>query len=162
VSAVKWVTELGSGPVTGGVVLAAVVYLVARRKPMEAGVLVAGSLLTYFAVRIAKAAEARPRPEGGLVPVESLSFPSGHAAYAVAYIAVTVAVVHVLPHFLYRAGAVVVSVLLAAVIGLSRVYLHVHYFSDVVAGAALAAAIFATCGLAGMVVAFLRQNQRQS
>jgi undecaprenyl-diphosphatase len=162
VSVVKVVTDVGSAPVTGAVVLAAVVYLLVRRELMEVGVLVVGSALTYTAVGVAKAAEGRPRPAGGLVPVENLSFPSGHAAYAVAYVAVTVAVVRVLPHFLYRAAAVVVSVVIAGLVGLSRVYLQVHYFSDVLAGWALGAAIFATCGLVAMVVAFVRQNPRTS
>jgi len=72
--------------------------------------------------------------------------------------AVALAVVHVLPSFVYRAAVVVAAVALAAAIGLSRVYLHVHYLSDVLAGWGLAAAAFAGCGLVAMIVAFVRQN----
>jgi undecaprenyl-diphosphatase len=160
VSAVRVTTEAGSVPVVGGVVLAAVIYLLARREVMEAAVLVVASLITYGAVNVAKAQVARPRPEGALYDPSTLSFPSGHAAYSVAYVAVTVAVVRVLPHFIYRAAAVTVSLVVAAAVGLSRVYLEVHYLSDVLAGWGLAAAIFATCALVAMIVAFVRQNPR--
>ena len=47
---------------------------------------------------------------------------------------------------------------LAAAIGLSRVYLGVHYLSDVTAGWALGAAAFAACAAVAMVVTHLRQN----
>jgi undecaprenyl-diphosphatase len=52
-------------------------------------------------------------------------------------------------------GALVLSV----GIGLSRVYLHVHYLSDVLAGWGLSAAIFALCGMIAVIVAFMRQNE---
>jgi membrane protein DedA with SNARE-associated domain/membrane-associated phospholipid phosphatase len=155
----KAVTALGSAQVTGAVLATAIVYLLARRKVLEAVTLGVGGVLTYFAVQVAKAAEARPRPAGGLIEVSSLSFPSGHAAYAITYVAVAAAIVHVLPHFVYRAALVVAAVVLAAVIGLSRVYLHVHYLSDVLAGWGLGLAIFAGCGLVAMIIGFIRQNR---
>jgi undecaprenyl-diphosphatase len=73
-----------------------------------------------------------------------------------------VAIVRVLPNFIYRAAFVTVAVAVAAVVGLSRVYLHVHYLSDVLAGWGLGLAIFAGCGLVAMVVAFIRQNRRST
>ena len=47
---------------------------------------------------------------------------------------------------------------LAALIGLSRVLLSVHYLSDVLAGWGLSAAIFAGLGLVAMIVAYIRHN----
>jgi undecaprenyl-diphosphatase len=47
---------------------------------------------------------------------------------------------------------------LAAVIGLTRVYLRAHYISDVMGGWGLGAAIFSLAGMAALVVAFLRHN----
>jgi undecaprenyl-diphosphatase len=61
-----------------------------------------------------------------------------------------------------RATAVVVAgFALTALIGLSRVYLQVHYLSDVNAGWALGAAAFSLCALVGLVVSQLRQNPVQ-
>ena len=54
--------------------------------------LVVGLALVYVAVHMTKAAIDRPRPAGPLVEHDRLaSFPSGHAAYATAWVAVAVA-----------------------------------------------------------------------
>ena len=61
-----------------------------------------------------------------------------------------------------QATAVVVSgIALTAVIGLSRVYLNVHYLSDVSAGWALGAAAFSFCAAIGLFVSQVRQTGRQ-
>jgi undecaprenyl-diphosphatase len=61
-----------------------------------------------------------------------------------------------------RATAVVVTgIAMTALVGLSRVYLDVHYLSDVNAGWALGAAAFSFCALVGLVVSQVRQNPEQ-
>jgi len=158
VDAAEVLTRLGSLPVTGLVTAVAVTYLVTRREAVEAGTLVIASVLTFAGVHIAKAAEDRPRPIGGLVGTEGSSFPSGHAAYAVVYVAIAVALARAFPGFVYRAGVVIGALVLAAVVGLTRIYLRAHFLSDVLAGWGLAAAIFAICGMVAMIVAFFRHN----
>jgi undecaprenyl-diphosphatase len=127
---------------------------------IEALVLVGGLAISSTLMHAIKAAEDRPRPAGQLVETASSSFPSGHATYAVAYVAVAVAVARALPSTTGRVAVVVVALVVAAAIGLSRIYLHAHYLSDVVAGWGLGAAVFALCAIAGLIVAHLRQNQR--
>jgi membrane-associated phospholipid phosphatase len=53
---------------------------------------------------------------------------------------------------------VTAAIVLAALIGLTRVYLQVHYLSDVAAGAGLAAALYALCGMGALIVAYVRHN----
>ena len=55
-----------------------------------------------------------------------------------------------------------VGAALAVAIGLSRVYLRVHYLSDVGGGWALGLAAFSLCGAIALVVDYLRQNYRGS
>ena len=53
-------------------------------------------------------------------------------------------------------------VVLAVLVGATRVYLRAHYVSDVLGGFGLAAAVFAVCGTVAVVVAFLRHNARSA
>lgn len=158
IDAATAVTTLGAAQVAGVVVAVAAIFLLVRRQAMEGLTLLVAALVTYGAVRWVKAAEARPRPPDGVVETHGPSFPSGHAAYSVAYVAVVVALVRALPSFTHRAALVIGSIALGALIGLSRVLLGVHYLSDVLAGWGLAAAIFASLGLVAMVVAYIRHN----
>ena len=50
------------------------------------------------------------------------------------------------------------GIAITALIGLSRVYLGVHYLSDVSAGWALGSICFSACAAVALVVATLRQN----
>jgi membrane-associated phospholipid phosphatase len=81
---------------------------------------------------------ARPRPDDPLEssPVNS-SFPSGHVAAAAAYSALVIIVFWHTRKVWARALVVLVSIALPVVVGLSRMYRGMHFFSDVVAGAAL-------------------------
>ena len=92
VDVAKVLTELGSFTAVTVLVAAAAVYLAAKSRPVEAVVLVLGFALIYVAVDIAKDAIDRPRPAGPLVDTSEAAFPSGHAAYATAWVAVAVAV----------------------------------------------------------------------
>ena len=86
---------------------------------------------------------ARPRPDlvAHLDTVHTASFPSGHALVTtVAYLTLAAIVVGYLETRRARAYVLAVAVLVAVMVGVSRVYLGVHWPSDVAAGWALGAA----------------------
>ncbi|AII50970.1 phosphatase PAP2 family protein [Hymenobacter sp. APR13] len=88
----------------------------------------------------------RPRPLLPLVSASGLSFPSGHAMISASFYGLLVYLVqtHVRPQGLrWLLTALLVSIIL--LIGLTRVYLRVHYATDVIAGF--------TAGLVWLVVA---------
>jgi membrane protein DedA with SNARE-associated domain/membrane-associated phospholipid phosphatase len=156
----KIVTALGGLAVVGPLALLAAAFLIARRRWTELGVLVAGAALIYIGVHELKALVDRPRPEGGLVSVEGSSFPSAHAAYSTFYVWLAVTIVMRLRPGMARGAAVVVGgIALTAAVGLSRVYLDVHYLSDVSAGWALGAAAFSLSAAVALVIAAVRQNE---
>lgn len=157
----KVVTLLGAFPLVAVLVLAAIVFLVSRREFVESLVLAVGLGLTYAGVHIAKEATDRARPSDPLVSTDLSSYPSGHAAYAVAWVAVAVTLSRVLPRLGSRFALVLVSVVVAVAVGLSRVYLRTNWLSDVTGGAGLAAALFSVCGLLALVVGHVRHNGRR-
>jgi membrane protein DedA with SNARE-associated domain/membrane-associated phospholipid phosphatase len=158
----KAVTTLGSTPVTLAVALVAAVALFLRRRWPELAVLVAAVALVHLAVPILKEAVDRPRPDGGLVEASGSSWPSGHAAYAIIYPWIALTVTARLERRLRHGTALMVgAILLAAAVGLSRVYLRVHYLSDVTSGAALGVALFAACAAVALVVVHFRDNRRR-
>ena len=94
---------------------------------------------------VAKDGVDRPRPAGPLVDTASRAFPSGHAAYATTWIAVRGGA-HARERGLAEPGGdLTAAIVLAAAIGLSRVYLRAHYWSDVAGGWALGARSSACC-----------------
>jgi membrane-associated phospholipid phosphatase len=157
--AAKIVTALGSPVVNLSLAALAALLLAARRRWAEAGVLVAAVVIIYIGVAELKDATARPRPSNSLTGAEGSAFPSGHAAHAVIFpwLALTLTV-RLRPGMAGGTALLVLGIALAALVGLSRVYLRVHYLSDVNAGWALGVAAFAACGAVAMIVTHLRQN----
>jgi membrane protein DedA with SNARE-associated domain/membrane-associated phospholipid phosphatase len=159
VDVAKVVTDLGSAAFVFPLATVCAAALIARRRWAELGVLVAGLAITYVGVHELKHAVDRPRPEGGLVTAAGSSFPSGHAAYSTFYVWLAVTIVMRLRPGMARGAVVVVTgIALAALIGLSRVFLEVHYLSDVSAGWALGAGAFSLCAAVALVITTLRQN----
>jgi membrane-associated phospholipid phosphatase len=113
-------------------------------------------------VHIAKEAVDRPRPSDALVDTAGQSYPSAHAAYAFAWVAIAVVLTRTLPGLARTTAVIIAALVLAVVIGLTRIYLRAHYLSDVVGGAGLGATIFALCGMTGLVVAFIRHNDHRT
>ncbi len=158
----KVFTVLGTSVVTWGLTLVCAALLGARRRWTELGVLLAGMTLASIGIHEIKAAVDRPRPGDGLIGVSGSSFPSGHATHSVLYVWLAVTIVLRLRPGMARGAAVVAGgVALTVLVGLSRVYLNVHYLSDVSGGWALGAAAFALCGAIGLVISQVRQNPGQ-
>jgi len=105
-----------------------------------------GVAMTYFL----KEGFDRPRPD--LVPhqveVSNPSFPSGHATMAaVVYLTLGVLFARSLPRRRLRGYVIFVSAAIAVLVGISRVYLGVHWPTDVLAGLTLGAAWALVCWL---------------
>ena len=152
------VTVLGSPALMWVLVGAVTVLLLVRRHWVEGAVLGGGMLLTILLVRIAKNALDRPRPADALVDAVGPSFPSGHAAYAVAWVALAMIAVRLVPALRGRWWLVGVAIAIAVLVAVTRVYLRVHWLSDVLAGAGVAAMSFALVAIAALVVDFVRHN----
>lgn len=107
-----------------------------------------GATLTLLLLNpLLKLSFAIPRPEILIQPLQSLSFPSGHSSNSMLFIALlTTFLAQQLPYprrwWVYSPAA-----MLALGIGLSRIYLGVHWFSDVLGGWLLGLAVCAASRL---------------
>jgi membrane protein DedA with SNARE-associated domain/membrane-associated phospholipid phosphatase len=161
-SVAKAVTWLGSGAVVWALAALAAALLAWRRRWAELWVLLAGMAITQIGIVEIKDAVDRPRPPEPLVSSSGSSFPSGHAAHAVIYLWLAVTIVMRLRPGMARGAAVVTAgLVLTVAVGLSRVYLGVHYLSDVSGGWALGAAAFSFCAAIGLTISQLRHNPAQ-
>jgi undecaprenyl-diphosphatase len=157
VDVAKVVTALGAFPTVAALVIAASVLLIVRRRYAEVLVLVLGFTLVYLAVNVTKDVVARPRPDGPFVGTWGHAYPSGHAAYATAWVAVAVALTRRLR--LVASGALVfIGLAVAVAVGVSRVYLRAHWASDVWGAIGLGAGIFALLAAIALVVEYIRHN----
>jgi membrane protein DedA with SNARE-associated domain/membrane-associated phospholipid phosphatase len=154
----KVVTDFGAFPTVAALALGVSILLAARRNWIELASFVLGAVTIYLCVQLTKSGIDRPRPSGPLVRAEGASFPSGHAAYSTVWVAAAVVVARVVPGIASRTALVGGALVLAAAIGLSRIYLRVHYWSDVVGGWGLGAGVFGACAVVGLIVAYVRQN----
>lgn len=158
----KAITQLGRFTVVGPIVGLLAVWLAFRRRIPEAVTLAVSAPLISIANGIAKASVNRPRPAGSLVETTGSSYPSGHAANAIAYVAIAVVLVRVVPGLAGRAVVLFAGIAVAAAVGLSRVYLRAHYLTDVLGGEGLGAAIWSMVAGLALVVAFLRHNGQRA
>jgi membrane-associated phospholipid phosphatase len=92
-----------------------------------------GGVLLMF---VLKALFNRPRPLIPLLePVKGLSFPSGHAMMSVSFYGLLIVLVwENTQNRVLKWGLTIFLVLFILFIGFSRIYLRLHYFSDVIAG----------------------------
>ena len=140
--AARVVTKLGLIAIVGSAVLVGAAFLIKHRDRARAAALVVGAALAWISVWIVKSVVDRARPPDPLVHTSGQSYPSAHAANSVGWLALAIALTLAIPTRGGRIAAITVGALLAALVGLSRIYLRAHYASDVVAGEALDAAMY--------------------
>ena len=155
---VRVLTHVGSLPITAALVIATAVWAAGRGRAREGIALVVAHALTFACVHIFKDTEARARPAGQHSDTEGLAYPSGHSAYAVAWVACAVVLARGGHRWATRFALVAIALGIAAVVAASRVYLRAHYLSDVIGGLALGTAIYSLVGVVALVIGAVRNT----
>ncbi len=137
------VTELGGTPVLTLMTVILAGYFILKREGVSLAILLAAVLGETLIVNALKAAFGRARPDflPHLVETTSASFPSGHSASAAAiYLTLAALIARETKDRSVRNYVFFVAVALALMVGASRVYLGVHYPTDVIGGLSFGAA----------------------
>lgn len=135
--AVRDVTALGSTAVLLLIVAAVVIHFLLVRQARTALFVLCAVLSGQALSSLLKLEVDRPRPDlvSHLATETSLSFPSGHAMLsAVTYLTLGALAARFLPGRVTRLYVLSLAVLVTLMVGASRVYLGVHWPSDVLAG----------------------------
>ena len=135
--AVRDITALGSGAVLTLITVATALYLAVARRLATALFVVAAAGSGQVLSSLLKIGIDRPRPEvvPHLMQESSMSFPSGHAMVsALVYLTLGALASHAVKDRPTRLYILSLAVFLALLVGVSRLYLGVHWPSDVAAG----------------------------
>lgn len=149
---VRDVTALGSPAILALVCAGVAGYLLVDRKSRAATFLLTSAVVGLALCLALKGLIDRPRPEvvPHLTHPESSSFPSGHAMLsAVVYLTLALLLARHIGGTHRRLYLVAVAVVVAGLVGASRVYLGVHYPTDVLAGWCVGLAWASLCGAVG-------------
>lgn len=149
------ITALGGFGVLALVTLLVAGFLLLQKKWLDTLLLLMATLGGTAISEGLKVGFARPRPDlvAHAVDVTSMSFPSGHAMLsAVTYLTLGAMLARTQPQNRARAYILGAAVLLTLIIGASRVYLGVHWPTDVLAGWCLGAAWALLCWFAATLL----------
>jgi undecaprenyl-diphosphatase len=154
------ITSLGGTTVVTLMTALTIIFLLLSKRTSTAVfvlIAVAGGWLVSNSLKLGV---ARPRPDivPHLVEVHDLSFPSGHAMLsAVTYLTLAALLSRTQASQTIRIYFMVVAVFLTLLIGMSRVFLGVHYPTDVIGGWCAGAAWASACWLVARI--FLRREK---
>ncbi|HET9707170.1 MAG TPA: phosphatase PAP2 family protein [Gemmatimonadales bacterium] len=135
------VTALGSASVVTLIAVAVSLYAVAAGRPRIVLALL-WTPLSFLLDDVLKLLFQHPRPTEAIIAIpDSYSFPSGHAVAASA-LYITIALIAAQTERRQRPRRILIwsGVTVAVLVAWSRVYLGVHYFSDVIGGLLLGGA----------------------
>lgn len=155
-------SRFGSTPSLIVIVLAAGAWLAWKGRKADSLLVVGGSAGALALGPVLKAVVERPRPalSDHVVFVSSWSYPSGHSLNSMAVLGLlTVLAIRERPGALRRTALAVLGAFLVVVVGFSRVYLGVHWPSDVLAGWLIGVLWLTICVT---VAHFARGNTRTS
>ncbi len=128
---IKFITFLGGATFVIALTLLALLFL----KNKRIGILMSIDLIVITIFQyILKFIFARPRPIGiNLIEETNYSFPSGHSLTAMAFYGFIIYLIYK-SNLKYKKVYIILLSILILLIGLSRVYLGVHFITDVLGG----------------------------
>ncbi|MCX6717735.1 MAG: phosphatase PAP2 family protein [Candidatus Taylorbacteria bacterium] len=119
------------------------ILLIVKRKKTSFYILTIATALGTILPEIIKNLVGRIRPESLLLQETGFSFPSGHATISVIFlISSIILLAPIIKNRLYKIIFIIITTTIFSLVAFSRIYLSVHFASDVIAGIFLGISCF--------------------
>ncbi len=126
------ISNIGGGYSLISISLLLLIFIKKKKIPL---MIIINLVIVFLSSQLLKIIFRRPRPDGVfLINRSGFSYPSGHAMVSLAYVIFIVFILKNIKNKFIRIMISSILIILAILIGFSRIYLGVHYFSDVLAG----------------------------
>lgn len=151
---VRDITALGSFSLLGLIVMVVCICLVLNRMRSAAVLVLVSVIGGTILSTVLKMSYNRPRPDLAAMSTQfTSSFPSGHAMLsAVTFLTLGAVLARLAPTRALQIFSIGIAIFLTLTVGMSRIYMGVHFPSDVLAGWCLGAAWALLCSTVAMVL----------
>ncbi|MFA6340684.1 MAG: phosphatase PAP2 family protein [Candidatus Paceibacterota bacterium] len=130
-----FVTKIGDTYEIFAIFVILSIFLLAKRKKYRFYVFAIATSLGIVLPETIKFLMERIRPIGSLIMETNYSFPSGHATISTIYLlSLVLLMIPLLKNSAFRILSLTATIIIFPLIALSRIYLSVHFASDVLAG----------------------------
>lgn len=131
-SSIKFITHFGDKIVFGIIIICTFILLKDKKYSIY---MVINLLFVLFVNLITKYSFQRDRPPLKLIPESGYSFPSGHTMCATSFYALLFYLMYKnTNNKLLKVIYICTFIIIVFIIGFTRIYLNVHYLSDVIGG----------------------------
>lgn len=121
--------------------LAIAIYLFKKNQKIKSLILIGTMAISGIIIKISKEIFARERPLNSLIQETNFAFPSGHATIAVVFVGL---IAYLFSKKDSKKQITFAAISLIFLIGFTRIYLRVHWFTDVLAGFVLGSILLFT------------------
>jgi len=134
----KLITILGDAITIILILLVLFIYQRKRNKTKEIATFSGISFISFIVMLTLKALFKRERPNiMQLIEITGFSFPSGHAYFSMLIYGYLAYLIYQEKNKKYRKRKIAILIILISLIGISRIYLGVHYLTDIIFGYSL-------------------------
>ena len=143
-----FITDLAYGTIRDFIVCGLIALLIIRRKYKDAIIFFLALPITQYIYSFIKIVIARPRPpiDVRLIDIENYSFPSGHSIMSMVLYGLLIYFVYkYVKNKILKAILILILSILIIFIGFTRIWLGVHFLTDVIAGFSLGICCVCLC-----------------
>ena len=150
------ITKIGDPIESFFIILIFSIFLLIKKEKKSFYILITSTALGGALMELIKVIVQRPRPISHLLFETDFSFPSGHATIGTVFLLASILLIApLIKKTLYKKLFIVITSILFLLIALSRIYLSVHFASDIIGGILLGSLMYL---LSSLIICHKKEN----